>query len=108
MEGKSGEGGVVAAERAMCAIDSWIHLFFANIVFGFSPRPAASRPQRRPCSAAGHAQRDDRAQAAAGVVVYVKVGENCSIVRARSSGMVALGVRHYRPAVIPVRHRQRR
>lgn len=81
MEGKSGEAVWWLPERAMCAIDSWIHLFFANIVFGIFAQ--ASRFEAR------SADTMFRLQATLNALIerkpllasssYVKVGKNCSI-----------------------------
>lgn len=69
-------------QRAVCAIDSWIHLFFANIVFGIFAQ--ASRVETRSTSDALF-----RLNAVARALVerknltassaYVKIGKNCSI-----------------------------
>lgn len=69
-------------QRAVCPIDSWIHLFFANIVFGIFAQ--ASRVETRSTSDALF-----RLNAVARALVerknltassaYVKIGKNCSI-----------------------------
>ncbi len=81
MEGKTGEPVWWLPERAVCAIDSWIHLFFANIVFGIFTQ--ASRFEVR------SADTTFRVQATLNAFIerkpllasssYVKVGKNCSI-----------------------------
>jgi carbonic anhydrase/acetyltransferase-like protein (isoleucine patch superfamily) len=82
MGGRNGDLVWWLPQRAVCAIDSWVHVFFANIVFGIFAE--ASRIETRSTndalfrlSAAARAlvERKDLTASSA----YVKIGKNCSI-----------------------------
>lgn len=82
MGGRSGDLMWWLPQRAVCAIDSWIHVFFANIVFGIFSQ--ASRIETRSSSdalfrlsavARAMIERKDLTASSA----YVKIGKNCSI-----------------------------
>ncbi len=69
-------------ERAVCAVDTWVHLFFINIVFGmfteawrFEHQHAARRAFRLQARLRALFERKPLLASSA----YVKVGQNCSI-----------------------------
>jgi len=82
MTGSSGEPVWWLPQRAICAIDSWVHIFFANIVFGVFSQ--ASRLEVRSTSDVAFRLRAILAsflesKPLLASSVYVKVGRNCSI-----------------------------
>jgi NDP-sugar pyrophosphorylase family protein len=69
-------------QRALCAIDSWVHVFFTNIVFGifaqasrYETRSASDAMFRLGAVARALVERKELLASSA----YVKVGKNCSI-----------------------------
>ncbi len=68
-------------QRAVCPVDTWVHLFFANIVFGVFT--LAGRAERRAASAAFRLRARWRALVEGKPLrassAYVRVGRNCRI-----------------------------
>jgi carbonic anhydrase/acetyltransferase-like protein (isoleucine patch superfamily) len=81
MSGDQGDLVWWLPERAVCAVDSWIHVFFINIVFGVFTRAYKFERQARDpmfrLRARWRAFAERRPLLASSA--YVRVGKNCSI-----------------------------
>jgi carbonic anhydrase/acetyltransferase-like protein (isoleucine patch superfamily) len=81
MSDKNGDLVWWLPERACCAIDTWIHVFFANIVFGVFAQ--ASRYEKRTANTGFKTRAMLRSlferRPLLGSSLYVKTGKNCSI-----------------------------